>query len=486
VSKFLPLAAYDAAADGRYQLLPLKFTLLKDDRYVLTNMVGEYAVASRQTVSSLVRHTLRPSDPKYQELRTKHFLRDADSNVAIDLLALKARTRYQKLADFTSLHIFVVSLRCEHSCPYCQVSRQSDNRSAYDMSVETASKALELVFRSPSPVIKIEFQGGEPLLNFPLIKFIVESAIEINDRAPRPLQFVITTNLALLTDEVLAFCKAYEILISTSLDGPRDLHNANRPRPGRDSYERACSGIAKAREVLGNDRVSALMTTTRASLGRPREIVDEYLRQGFTNIFFRALSPYGFAIKTRTYAAYDTDEWLKFYFEGLNYIVELNKEGRPFVESYAATILTKMLTPFDTGYVDLMSPAGIGIGAVVYNYDGDVYASDESRMLAEMGDRTFCIGNVHKDDYEKIFISDALLTPLEESFSASAPMCSDCAFEPYCGADPVFHYATQGDFVGRKPMSGFCEKNMAIFRALICMMEEDADTERLFRRWAAF
>ena len=483
MSKFQPLAAYDAAVDGQYQLLPFKFTHLEGERYVITNMVGEYLIVSRRTVHALARHTLRPSDPEFVELKTKHFLMDADSNVAAELLTLKARTRYQRLADFTALHIFVVSLRCEHSCPYCQVSRQSDDRIAFDMTADTAKKALDLVFRSPSPILKIEFQGGEPLLNFPLIRTIVGEALQRNEARPRPLQFVITTNLALLSDEVLEFCKHHGILISTSLDGPADLHNANRPRPGRDSYERAVAGIARVRDALGIDGVSALMTTTRASLGKSRDIVDEYVRQGFNSIFFRALSPYGFAIKTKTYAAYETAEWLEFYLEGLRYIIELNKQGTPFVESFAATILTKMLTPFDTGYVDLMSPAGMGIGAVVYNYDGDVYASDESRMLAEMGDKTFCMGNVHRDSYEQLFLSDALLDPLEESFAASAPMCSDCAFEPYCGAEPVFHYATQGDFVGRKPLSGFCEKNMTIFKALISMMEQDEFTKRLFRRW---
>jgi His-Xaa-Ser system radical SAM maturase HxsB len=485
VSKFQSLAAYDAASDGQYLLLPFKFTPFDGDRYIVTNMVGEYAVVPRRTVHSLARHTLRPSDPHYLELKTKHFLRDVDSDVAIDLLALKSRTRYQRLADFTALHMFVVSLRCEHSCPYCQVSRQSDDRLAFDMTRETATKALELVFRSPSPALKIEFQGGEPLLNFPLVKFIVEAALEKNRTVNRDLQFVIATNLAVLTDEVLEFCKVHGVLLSTSLDGPADLHNANRPRPGRDSYQRAIAGIKRAREVLGNDSVSALMTTTRASLGRARDIIDEYVAQDFSHIFLRALSPYGFAIKTKTYAAYDTSEWLKFYFEGLRYIIELNRKGLPFVETYAATILRKMLTPFDTGYVDLMNPAGIGIAAVVYNYDGDVYASDESRMLAEMGDKTFCMGNVHEHAYDELFASDALLTPLEESFTLSVPMCSDCAFEPYCGADPVFHHATQGDFVGRKPLSGFCEKNMTIFRALIGMMEEDPETKRLFRRWAA-
>src|SRR5271166_3989703 len=104
------------------------------------------------------------------------------------------------------------------------------------------------------------------------------------------------------------------------------------------------------------------------------------------------------------------------------------------VEIYASIIAKKMLTNTDPGYVDLTSPAGIGIGAIVYNYDGDVYASDEGRMLAEMGDRTFRLGNVHANTWEELMTSDALLDPLEASFADSAPMCSDCAFQPFCGS----------------------------------------------------
>lgn len=484
MSRFLPPEAYNSALAGGYDLLPFRFMSLEGETCVLTNMAGEYALATRQTVRALVGKALRPGDDVYEELRTKHFLIDQDSSVGAELLALKVRTRHQRLAQFTGLHIFVVSLRCEHSCPYCQVSRQSDDRVAFDMTGATASKALDLVFRSPSPAIKVEFQGGESLLNFPLIRFIVERAEALNVTEKRDLQFVIATNLAVVTDDMLEYCRDRGILISTSLDGPADLHNANRPRPGRDSYQRAVAGIDRARQMLGHDRVSALMTTTQASLSRVRDIVDEYRARGFGGIFLRALSPYGFAIKTKTFARYDTDEWLRFYVDGLRYIVDLNKAGEPFVEHYAATVLAKMLTPFNTGYVDLMSPAGIGLGALVYNYDGDVYASDESRMLAEMGDKTFRLGNVHADSYEAIIGSDALLDPLEQSFAASAPMCSDCAFEPYCGADPVFHHATQHDYVGRKPHSAFCSRNMEIFRTLIWMMEDDHETKRIFRRWA--
>lgn len=484
MSKFRQLVAYEEPLGQGYSLLPFRFSRLSGSDYVLTNEAGQFLVLDRPTIEDFVQHRLDSTSPVYQDLKGSHFLIDADSSVAIDLLALKVRTKMRRLADFTALHIFVVSLRCEHSCPYCQVSRRTDDKVAFDMSWEVAQRSLELAFRSPSPAIKIEFQGGEPLLNFPLIERLVVEAKRLNEQANKYLAFVIATNLALLDENVVAFCRTHDIFLSTSLDGPRDLHNQNRPRPGGDSYERTISGIRAARAGLGRDRVSALMTSTNASLGRVRDIIDEYLRQGFDSIFLRPLSPYGCAIRTKSYRSYDTDQWLSFYFEGLDYIIELNKAGVPFVESYAATILTKMLSPFETGYVDLMSPAGIGIAAIIYNYNGDVYASDEGRMLAEMNDTTFRLGHVERNSFEEIFTSEQLLRPLEESFARSAPMCSECAFEPWCGADPVFHHATHGDFVGRKPESAFCHRNMAIFRRLISMMRGDESVRMLFHSWA--
>jgi uncharacterized protein len=295
---------------------------------------------------------------------------------------------------------------------------------------------------------------------------------------------VIATNLAVMTEEMIGFFCDHDIHISTSLDGPMELHNKNRPRPGHDSYERAIKGIKLVRRRLGRDRVSALMTTTNASLSRVRDIIDEYVALEFPGIFLRPLSPYGFAVKTKSFAAYNAERWLEFYKEGLAYILELNQNGIPFQEHYASLILKKMLTSADPGYVDLISPAGIGIGAVVYNYDGRVFASDESRMLAEMGDESFCIGNVHKNSYEEIFLHDRLLGAIDDSFAMSVPMCSDCAFEPYCGADPVYHHGQYGDVVAHKTESEFCKRNMSIFKHLIVLMEDDTRVKSLFYRWA--
>jgi His-Xaa-Ser system radical SAM maturase HxsB len=482
MSRFREPVAFQALS-ANWQLLPFRFERIHS-RVLLTNLVGEHLFLTGGEFEQLSAGDLPNDSALVRRLRAKHVIREEGDELPVELLAIKARTRYRRLAEFTSLHILVASLRCEHSCPYCQVSRQSSDRDAFDMSPETAALALESAFRSPSGNIKIEFQGGEPLLNFELIEEVVVAAEARNDTEHKNLGFVIATNLALLDDRVLDFCRAHDVYISTSLDGPADLHNKNRPRPERNSWELATAGIQRVREELGVDRVSALMTTTRSSLGRVREIVDTYVEQGLTSIFLRTLSPYGFAIKTKSFAAYDVDHWLPFYEEGLDYVIELNARGVPMVEQYAALILKKMLTNDDPGYVDLTSPAGIGIGAIVYNYDGDVYASDEGRMLAEMGDKTFRLGNLHADSYEEIMLSDALLAPLEESFAPSAPMCQDCAFESYCGSDPTYHHATSGDFLGRKPTSGFCRRNMAIFKLLLDRYERDAATRALFQTWA--
>lgn len=480
---FSPAGSFQRRTGGKYALLPFRFLSLDEHRYVATSFVGEYAILSRADLQALIRHELTVGSSVYDTLKAKHFLLDGDSTVAIDLLACKYRTKHSLLSQLTSLFLFVVTLRCEHSCPYCQVSRQSQDRHAFDMRRSDAEHAIDYVFASPSRQVKVEFQGGEPLLNFDLVRWIVEEVARRNVAAKKEISFVIATNLALVCDEILDFCKSQDVFISTSLDGPRELHNANRPRPGHDSYERTVEGIAKVRAALGADRVAALMTTTRASLEQPEAIVDEYVRQGFSSIFLRALSPFGFAVRTGAIGGYSTDEWLEFYRRALVHVLRLNREGVVFREEYAALLLRRILTPYPTGYVDLQSPAGIGLSCMAFNYDGFIYASDEARMLAEMGDFTFRLGRLGSDTFEAVLQSPQLLDCLATSMSESAPMCADCGLQPYCGSDPIFHHATQGDVVGRKPMSGFCRKNMEIMRLLIRLLEDDQEASRILRSW---
>lgn len=484
--RFQPLSVYQARLEHthQYQLLPFNFARFSTGaKYLVSNDAGDYCLLGREELVKLVDGDLVFDSDIYRTLRAKHFLYDDTSDVAIDLLALKIRTKHASLRNFTSLHIFVVTLRCDYSCPYCQVSRKTEDKSQYDMSEETASRALALVFRSPSPQIKIEFQGGEPLLNFDLIKFIVQRANEINQSEKRDLQFVIATNLSFLSEEILDFCEAHRICISTSLDGPIDLHNKNRPRPNKDGYQRTRAAIDRVRQRLGPDYIAALMTTTESSLVNPQQIVDEYLDAGFNSIFLRPLSPYGFAVRTRQVEKYDMERFFDFYKEALAYIIELNLHGVPFREEYTMLVLRKLISPYPTSYVDLQTPAGAAISVIVFNYDGNVYPTDESRMLVEMGDTTFCLGNVKTSTYEDIFLNPTLLQCLEESLTYSAPECYECAFQPYCGSDPTYHHATQRDWVGHKAFSGFCTRTKLVTAHLIELLEANDDTATILFGW---
>jgi uncharacterized protein len=483
MARFLPPEAFGASSEA-VSLLPFNLERTGTNQYLVSNMVGDFIRLTEDEINRLIDLRLSPGDGLYEKAYASHLITGTSQKAQRQLLALRLRSRMSFLRQVTPLHIFVVTLRCEHSCPYCQVSRQSTDRSRFDMSEETAHRALDVAFQSQATRIKIEFQGGEPLLNFGLIKTIVSAAKQRSAVIGKKVDFVIASNLALLDDAVLDFCKSNEILLSTSLDGPAELHNKNRPRPGGNSYELAVAGIRRAREVLGPDRVGALMTTTESSLDRVDDIIDEYLNLGLDGIFLRPLSPFGFAIKTKQYQRYDAQKWLRFYEQGLRRVLEINRQGVPFREFYAALILTRMLTDKPIGYVDLRSPAGIGIGALVYNYDGSVFASDEGRMLAETGDNAFRLGHVNDDNYKSLVLSDKLIEAISSSLTQCAPECSTCVFESHCGADPVYHHATQGDALGIKPLSAFCARQKGIMSLLLDILENSPEDAAILRRWA--
>ena len=467
-----------------YSLLPFRFDRRDDGNRLLVNEVGEFTLLSPQDFDSFVSKTLSRDRPTYTELKAKHFLTDNNSSALLDTLAAKYRTKKSFLDGFTKLHIFVITLRCNHSCPYCQVSRQDESAGAYDMTEEMLHKSVDLMLAGPAPAVTMEFQGGEPLLNFDLIAEAVRYSKERNVSVGKHIEYVICTNLSRLEDKHLDFFKEHNVCISTSLDGPAHLHDKHRPMEKGGSHATVTRNIRRAQEALGRQAVSCLMTTTKESLKYPREIIDEYLRMDFGSIFVRDLNPYGFAVKARAAVGYSSAEFLSFFKEVLAYVIEINRGGHTFPEAFTTMVLRKILTPWPIGFVDMQSPCGAGVSVVLYNYDGDVYASDESRMLAEMGKSTFRLGNVFEDSYSDIFFGESMQMIAAASCNEALAGCSDCAYQPYCGADPVRHYSTQGDIFGHRPSSGYCAKNMGVIKHVFdLLLNADADLERILWSW---
>lgn len=462
-----------------YYLLPFRFERFEDQE-LLVNEVGDYLFCPQGTAARIVNRELTKDEELYHDLLANFFISSTPIPPAIDVLATRLRTKKAFLDTFTALHIFVLTLRCNQNCVYCQATSQQECAHGKDMQLPDLLKAVELMFRSPSEHLTMEFQGGEPSLVPHLVRVAIEKADEINQSAHKTLTYVLCTNSVNLTDEMLSLCKQYNILISTSLDGPRALHNSNRGKI--DSYEKVVAGIARARQTLGEDKVSALMTTSVPALDYPKEIVDAYRENGFRSIFIRALNPYGLATENNDREAYTT-RFIEFYKQMLDYIIEINKSDELFVEEFTRLILQKILTPFPIGFVDLQSPAGIVNSVVVYNYDGFVYASDESRMLAEAGDYTFRLGKI-SDSYESLFYGKKAQHFADCWATETIAGCSDCPLQSYCGADPVRNYSTQGFVYGHRPTSLLCRKYKAIIEHILSLLKNRSDEVMpIFTNW---
>jgi His-Xaa-Ser system radical SAM maturase HxsB len=462
-----------------YYLLPFQFERLNNNE-VLVNEVGDFLISPFGTAQRIVERRIEKTELLYKDLIAAFFITEIPIPNLIDNLAVRLRTKKSFLDNFTALHIFVLTLRCNQNCIYCHASSKECKDFAYDMTKDTMKNAIGLMFKTPSPAVTMEFQGGEPTLMPELLRYAIETAEKWNLEYKKSITYVLCTNCVNLTEELLNLCKTYSVLISTSLDGFEKIHNYNRGKT--DSYLRVINGITKARETLGTDKVSALMTASEDSVLYPKEIIDSYVENGFHSIFLRALNPYGLASKYSNWNEY-YDKFVDFYKKSLDYIIEINKSGKYFIEEFTTLILKKILTPFSIGFVDLQSPSGIINSVIVYNYDGYVYASDESRMLAEHNDYTFRLGHV-EEKYEDIFYGkksqDIALIWANETIAG----CSDCALMNYCGADPVRNHSTQGNMYGFRPTSSFCNIHKQIILHIFSLLIDRKDEVMpIFKRW---
>jgi uncharacterized protein len=386
--------------------------------------------------------------------------------------------------------MFEITNYCNLKCDYCHAStvsaEEKDLKNNEKLKHDIIDKTIELIFQSPSNNIKIELQGGEPLVNWETCKYLIENSYKESFNYPgKKTEIILCTNLILIDREKLDFLKKYNVIISTSLDGTEELHDKHRTtHNNKPTYNKFIENLKLTREVLGHDSVGALLTVTKSNLYNLKDVVDEYIKLGFNGLFIRALNPYGMATKNLDQLGYPVEEFINEYKKVLEYIIEINLKGYLFIDYYSSLLMSRILTPFSTGFMDLQSPAGAGISGVIYDFNGDVYPTDEARMLARMGDNTFKIGNVLQNTYNEIFQNKKLIDITEKSILLTTPQCAQCIYNAYCGSDPIRNHVECKDIVGYKPDSEFCKKNMLLFDYLFELIQENnSDKMDVFWSW---
>jgi hypothetical protein len=105
-------------------------------------------------------------------------------------------------------------------------------------------------------------------------------------------------------------------------------------------------------------------------------------------------------------------------------------------------------------------------------------------MLAAMGDHSFAMGRVD-EPVAHWLQSTAMRRVLASGVAEALPTCADCAYVPLCGADPIDHYARQGDPIGHRPTSDFCAKQMGMFDLLLQRWQDGSAADHsVFEGWA--
>jgi len=454
--------------------------------YLITNDLGSFHQLKDKEFKDFVEGRLDEDSGLYWQLANKSFIKDrVDINTASD----KYRARYSYLFNGPTLHIVVITLRCNYKCVYCQANRKDESLADYDMTRETAKNVVDRVFESPSDYITIEFQGGEPLLNWPVVKFIVEYALTKNVKAGKRLNFALVSNLSLMTDEIYAFLAANNVSLCTSWDGPEELHNKNRPCPSGNSYKITTAWLDKIRkkDKERNDtakdkphrNMAALLTITRFSLGSLRKIVDEYMWRGLQTIHLRKLSYLGFSGgPARDVIGYSAEEFIAAWNDAMDYIIGINLKGKLFMERGTVIFLNKILTPRDPGYTDLRSPCGAAVAQMAYNYNGKVYTCDEARTLEN---DTFLLGDVNKQDYQKIIASSKVKTVILSSTLENV-QCDECVYKAYCGVCPVLNYVLHGNLFPQINCTDMCKINSAMLDYIFDKMQ-DKKVLNVFNSW---
>lgn len=450
------------------------------EQMLLTNDFGRYLFVSKENFQDILSLKIEKKSDIYRNLIDAKMIYDESDLEYSSMNKYLLREIKGHVNMATSLHIFVVTTRCNMGCVYCQANNGSEMPHLV-MDKEMAEKAVDIALQSPEQSLCFEFQGGEPLINFDIIKHIVEYT-ELH-KLEHIISYTVVTNLTLLNDEILDFLACHNFGISTSIDGNELVHNNNRPYiDGRGTYEKVVESVGRIR--ASGLHVGAIETTTRYSLDYSKEIVNAYVDMGFDSIFIRPLTPLGKAAKYWNEIGYTTEEFIEFYGRSLDELLVINKNGRFIKEDHATILLHRIRGDF-MNYMELRSPCGAGVGQLAYYADGNIFTCDEGRMLHEMGQSTFKLGNVYKSTYRDLINNNICKIVCSASVLESLPTCCDCVYQPYCGTCPVVNYALEGDVIEKQPRGYKCSVYSGILDYLFTKFyENDDETMKILNSWS--
>jgi radical SAM protein with 4Fe4S-binding SPASM domain len=443
---------------------------LDSDNILITTNHGGWVILSKEEEKELKENKFNRDSLLAKKLNEAGILL---SPVSIGNVAADLKLRYQFLFGHPSFHVISLTEQCNLKCLYCHPAAGPGKE---EMSQETVNYVLDFIFSNPSLNLNIQVTGGEPLLKWEMVKYIYSRAQKMAEAKGVNLRFPLSTNLTLMTDEIAKELSQMNVDVCTSLDGPKELHDKQRPYINDSgSYDKVVYWINRLREKFGI-KASSLPVITGFSLEYgPEPIIDEYIKAGQSMI---SLKP--FRVSGRTWdnlkkLAMTSESFYDFWEKGVEYCLALNKKGVQMKESNAAFLLKNIFFPSGSGSMCHRRPCGAGLTMLSYKWDGTITGCDAARDVDFLD-----LGNVKTDDYNTIRLK---ALPLAGVCADTIPICSSCPFKAYCNTCRIDTWSRENDLYPKIPRSFDCRFHKRALGFLFSKFLNKEDTQ-ILQNWA--
>ncbi len=380
----------------------------------------------------------RYSDVPEVEIRTCYDqiteLKEEGQLFAPDTFAPMAGELKSRTAGVVKALCLHVAHTCNLNCSYCFASQGKYHGERAVMSYEVGRQALDFLIENSGTRrnLEVDFFGGEPLMNFDVVKQLVAYARSIEQEKGKNFRFTLTTNGMLIDDDVIDFCNREMSNVVLSLDGRKEVHDRFRvDYAGRGSWEQIVPKFQKLVEARGGKNYYMRGTFTHANPDFLEDI------KTMLDLGFRELS-----MEPVVCAADDpsalTEEDLPIVLRQYEELAELmrtrRKEGRPF-----------------TFYHYMLDLAG---GPCIYKRISGCGSGTEYMAVTPWGDLYPCHQFVGEEKFKLGDIWNGVSnTAVQEDFAScnvyARPDCRDCWARLYCsGGCAANAYHATGDVRG--------------------------------------
>ena len=386
-------------------------------------------------------------------------LKDAGKLFAPDTFGPMAGQLKQKTAGVVKALCLHVAHTCNLNCSYCFASQGKYHGERAMMSFEVGKRALDFLIENSGTRknLEVDFFGGEPLMNFQVVKDLVAYARSIEQEKGKRFRFTLTTNGVLVDDDVIEWANQECSNVVLSLDGRKEVHDRFRvDYAGNGSWEKIVPKFQKFVQARGGKDYYMRGTFTHNNPDFLKDI-QQMLDLGFTEL----------SMEPVVCAAGDpsalTEEDLPIVMEQYEKLAELmlerDREGRPFTFYHYMIDLTGGPCIYKR-----ISGCGSGTEYMAVTPWGDLYPCHQF-----VGEERFRLGNIW---------DGVTNTEVQGEFAAcnvyAHPECRDCWARLYCSGGCASNaYHATGSVTGvyeygcklfRKRME--CAIMVAVARAL--------------------